>query len=209
MAQPKVRWSLKQAWLAVVKLWVNWDTYLISLWFPSMCHLANGPLTQYTALGITDSHLMATPSASVFCMDSRTLLWGTFMPRKISWDSTLLYPAFGNSVWILLTRESRSSSDISVRVARLEILNSRSRLLMVLLTPRALAISGVFSSYSTKYSSWSLLISNLGRPTDPVESTAKDTGSQLRSASSKTDVISLGDNWASSNTFRGALDAIL
>ena len=76
------------------------------------------------------------------------------MPRKISWESTLLYPAFGNSVWILLITESRSSSDISVRVARLKILNSRSRLLMVLtLTPRASAICGVFSSYSTKYSS--------------------------------------------------------
>ena len=146
-----------------MKLWVTWNIYLISLWFPSMCHKANGPLTQYTALGVIDSHLMATPSGSVLCMDSRTLLWGTLMPRKLSWDSTLLYPTFGNSVWKLRKRESRWSSNISVRVPRIEILNSRSRLLMVLtLTPRASAISEVFSSYSTKYSSWSLLVSNLG-----------------------------------------------
>ena len=76
------------------------------------------------------------------------------MPHKLKWDSTLLYPAFGNSVWIFRKTESRSSSDISVRVPRIEILNSRSHLLMVLtLTPRASAKSGVFSLYSTKYSS--------------------------------------------------------
>ena len=51
------------------------------------------------------------------------------MPHKLKWDSTLLYPAFGNSVWIFRKTESRSSSDISVRVPRIKILNSRSRLL--------------------------------------------------------------------------------
>ena len=208
--QPEACSSLKQSWLVVVKLWVTWNIYLISLWFPSMCHKANGPLKQYTALGVIDSHLMAMPSGSVLCMDSRTLLWGTLMPRKLKWNSTLLYPAFGNSVWILRKTESTSWSDISVRVPRIEILNSRSHLLMVLtLTPRASAKSGVFSLYSTKYSSWSLLISNLGRPNDPVERTTKDTGCQFRSASSKADVISARNNWTSSNTFPVALAAIL
>ena len=82
------------------------------------------------------------------------------------------------------------------------LLNSRGRLFMVLtLTPRASAISGHVNSYSANYSSWSLLISNLGRLADLVEHKTVGTGCQLCSASAKIDVTSPNECCTSSITF--------
>ena len=91
--------------------------------------------------------------------DSRTLLWDTLMPRKFKLGLHSSVP----SIWKICLDVSHNAIKICIgNVRRIEILNSRSRLLMVLpLTPRASAISGHVNSYSAKYLSWSLLISNL------------------------------------------------
>lgn len=95
---------------------IFYSTYLINLWFPSMCHKERGALTWYWRLFIVFCYLCITPVGSVLLSDEHILALWMRWPRLWRCPLSILIPISGLSFWARMTMLSSCSSFILLKV---------------------------------------------------------------------------------------------
>ena len=88
-------------------LWIT-SLQRMSLWFPSICHKALGPWTEYSHLLTSWCHLRAVLNGLVLWIESRSLPLWTYTPRERIIPAIIISPMVGKSAFIDVTRSSRS-----------------------------------------------------------------------------------------------------